>query len=182
MTDHADFVAADEGYRWTLPLTELGAFLREKAWKAKGGWVYRILPGGACVAMRMIDGGPDAFKRELRVSRREKIETFEQYRKWVGECKVFRRHLECEHGWHTLTICGREQGATFEPGHPTEWTTREDEPLRRPRAERVELKCVKCGNPAEQGSDKYKETICNKCALEAGRAEQATLDLQGGKQ
>ncbi len=182
MTDHADFLAADPAVRWTKPLAELAAFLREQAWKARGGWVYRILPGGACVAMRMIDGGDDAFKRELRVSRREGLETFDQFKKWVGECRVFRAHLKCESGWHTVTLAGQPQGNEFKAGLPAEWITREETALGRPVVEKPPLICVKCGKPAEPGSETYKEILCNKCALEKGRAEQATLDLHQGEQ
>lgn len=178
MTDHADFRAADEAVRWTKPLADLGAFLREQAWKARGGWVYRILPGGACVAMRMIGEGEDAFKRELRISRREPLASHEAMKKWAAECKVFRHHLGCETGWTTQLLGGRAIGDPFQLGDKTEWVTREDVPLRQPSETKPALKCVRCGGVAEPGSEKYKETLCNKCALEAGtREQQAQLDL-----
>lgn len=180
MSDHPDFVEADEQHRWTRPLVELGAMLRAAAWKAKGQWVTRVLPGGATVAMRMVEGGEDAFKREIRITRSAPLENFEQFKKWVAEIKVFRKHLDCERGWHTQTLAGGQTGDQFKPGSPAEWVTREDEALGRPVVEKVPLVCSKCGKPAEPGSDSYKDTICNKCALELGAAEQATLDLQQG--
>ena len=179
MTDHPDFLAADAGVRWTKPLAELGAFLREKAWKAQGAWVYRILPGGACVAMRVIDGGDDAFKRELRVSRREPLASHEAMKKWATECRVFRHHLGCENGWTTQLLGGRAIGDPFQLGDKTEWLTREDRALGRPVTDKPALICVKCGRVAEPGSEKYKEILCNKCALELSTKEQQPqFDLQ----
>ena len=171
MTDHADFLAADQEHRWTEPLPELGVFLRGAVWRAKGAWVYRILPGGACVAMRVIPEGEDAFKKELRVSRREQLQADEQLAKWSKECVVFRKHLGCDVGWHTQLI-GGQSPLTAPMGYPrpTDWLTREDAALKEQPAKPA-LLCARCGKVAEPGSDTYKEVLCNACAGELGRAE-----------
>lgn len=150
----------------------------------KGDWAWRILPGGACVAMRVVGDGPNAFRKELRVSRREPLASDEAVRKWLKECRVFRGHLGCAVGWHTTTLGERDVQVTAVPlvGDPTSWTMLEDAPLGRTKVAAA-LICARCGRVAEPGSEKYKEVLCNSCALEAGqrevrqRVEQATLPL-----
>lgn len=36
-----------------------------------------------------------------------------------------------------------------------------------------DLTCSRCGRPAEPGSELYRETLCNRCALELGQQEVA---------
>src|SRR5258708_12883968 len=100
MSDHPDFTAAPEEQRWIRPLAELGTFLREAAWAAKGSWIWRILPGGACVAMRVIPDGEFAFHKELRVSRRGKLETFDQFSLGVPPSPLFPNPPPAEHASH----------------------------------------------------------------------------------
>jgi hypothetical protein len=42
---------------------------------------------------------------------------------------------------------------------------------RTPLGATATLKCVRCGGEAEPGSEKYREILCNKCAIELGKQE-----------
>lgn len=177
MTEHPDFLAADEAHRWTKPLHELAVRLREGAWKVKGGWVYWLLPAGACVAMRVVPHGAMAFRKELRLSRRGILK--QDHALWEAEVAIFKRHLGCE-GW-ARSVCVVEP----EVDRPT--TFRAVCLLLEPAALGATVNvCSRCGAPTPH-EPAYKADLCTACALKAGQADvvakrgaaavQATLDL-----
>ena len=165
-TAHPDFAAADQEHRWARSLTELGTFLREAAWKAKGSWVWRILPQGACVAMRVNPPSADRttnLRKELRLSRRGIKKPDPAL--WMAEVKTFLGYLDC-----ATWVGGVEVELVREPDAETyQVSTSFLEPAA--FGAKPEF-CARCGKqPAEKGP--YKEALCNQCATELGTAEAA---------
>lgn len=187
MTD--DFDSAPPEHRWTKPLHELAVRLREGAWKAHGKAVWWILPAGACVSMRVIESGPNAFQKELRLSRRGVQKPDPNY--WLAEVKVFRQHLGCD-DWGEAQFSAHPDGDTG--CYRMVATILEPVAMRGPapsvslaaHAPVGEGTCAKCGRPTPH-EPAYKEDVCTACAMQAGsdettarritREEQAHLDL-----
>jgi hypothetical protein len=167
VSDHPDFLAATEEHRWTKTLLELGEHLRKRAWALKGEWCWFVLPGGALVAMRVVPKGEHAFRKQLKVARREPLRDAEAMKKWAAECAVFRAKLNCEVGWQTTKLGGRPVADPFQPGDPTEWVTVELAPLSPSLGT-----CAGCGK-ATPHEPAYKEDLCPDCARRAGDAETA---------
>lgn len=161
-----EFLAVDISHRWTRTLGELGEVLNERAWKAQGRAVWYVLPNGACVSMRVIDAGPDAFRRELRISRRGIKK--DDASLFLAEVKVFKARMALEK-W-----CEPQPGcvAGFLEREIDRATFRGIAIILEPRAEPAPPEvCVRCGKPASKGS--YKEPVCDDCARAAGAAEVA---------
>lgn len=166
---HPDFLAADEAHRWTRPLHELAVRLREGAWKLKGGWVYWLLPAGACVAMRVVPGGAEAFRKELRLSRRG-IQKPDQAL-WEAEVTIFQRHLGCE-DWARSVQLEREVDT---PTYRAIASLLEPAPLGL-KAKPPENVCSRCGKPTPH-EPAFHADLCPKCAAELG-AEEVTSRQQ----
>lgn len=169
---HPDFIAADEAHRWTKPLHELAVRLREGAWKLKGGWVYWLLPAGACVAMRVVGDGPQAFRKELRLSRRGIQKPDPAL--WEAEVTIFQRHLGCE-DWARSVQLEREVDT---PTYRALAFLREPAPLGLKAV--VENRCSRCQKPTPH-EPAFRADLCPKCAADLGAEEvaarQHTLDL-----
>jgi hypothetical protein len=157
MAEHADYLAAHEEHRWAKPLAELAEALRHEAYEKKGEWAWRILPGGALVAMRV----PPTFQKEIRIARRDPLKTEESLKKWLDEVRVFQKHLGAER-WGFTEIVARPG----EPG-PIHVILREPAPL---GTKGDETKCARCGKPTPH-QPQFKEDLCNSCALEIGTEE-----------
>lgn len=101
---HPSFEAAAPAQRWTGSLDDLWAKIRGEAYRAGGEWVYRVLPRGACVWLRV----PDDFKKELLISRPghpPKNETGEyDLSGWEREVEVFLAHFPSSFVWHCAEI------------------------------------------------------------------------------
>jgi hypothetical protein len=165
---HPDFTAAPEDNQWTLPLEHLGTALRHEAYEKKGEWAWRILPGGALVAMRL----PPTFRKELRVARRlRRAFTDQSAKAWHTELNVFLEHLGCT-GWTCLKDALAGVGPEADTQVTVEAIYQEPAPL---GATKAVLLCARCGQQFEPHPDDklYREPICNPCAIKAGEEETA---------
>lgn len=155
---HPDFLAAEPERQWKGgKLLQLAITARERAWKAKGEWVWWILPHGACVAMRV---NPTTFRKELRISRRERPTDEKGWKAWRVEVATFVQYLECK-DW---TLQGQ---AEPDDNETSAWAV-----FLEPLAVKVEVPCARCGAMiAPEG--KYREELCNACAMKAGAEEVA---------
>jgi hypothetical protein len=155
---HPDFLAAPERSRWAESLPELFEILRHEAYGLAGEWAWRILPRGALIGICV----PPSFQKQLRIARRPRKGLTDKTAKvWHTEVRTFLEHMGCE-DWKVLKN-------VIEPGDPPKLEVIYEEPL--PLGARKALQCGRCGGVAEPGSEKYKERICNACALELGRQE-----------
>ena len=141
--------------------------LHAAATKAMGAWVYWLVPGGACVAMRLIDEGPYASRKELRLSRRG-IAT-PDLALWDAEVTIFQRYLHCV-GW---TRDQREMIA--EPGAAT---YRAVTTVREPPAGGQPTVCARCGTPVVH-EPAYAQDLCAACATALGTEEAAARRREG---
>jgi hypothetical protein len=87
MTLHPDFERHPR-HRWAGPLPELRRALDREATDRPGWWVWRVLPHGACVALRRGEG-----VREVRISRSDRPAEGAAA-KWAKELAVFERELD----------------------------------------------------------------------------------------
>lgn len=185
---HADYLAADEAHRWTKALHELAVRLREGAWKAKGAWVYWILPAGACVAMRVIPpeagggrssptAGGQSFRKELRLSRRGILKPDEAL--WHAEVEIFKRHLGVEEWEKGVLLVERDPDtATYRAV-----ATLLERSMFLAGAKPPDNLCTRCGKPTPH-EPAFKADLCPKCAADLGAEEVASrqhaLDLPPG--
>ena len=167
MTDHPDFSATAPEHRWTKPLHELAVRLREGAWRARGEWVYWVLPQGACVAMRVHGSGPTSFRKELRLSRRGIRKPDPAL--WLAEVKTFQKYLGCE-GWDVDGCVERSQD---DDSYHAMATLLEPAPLGKGVVpELTPALCSACGaNVVAAGSEMFKEPLCTPCATTRGQAD-----------
>ena len=163
---HPDFTAAAPEHQWTKPLAELGALLRERAWKLEGSWFWVVVPHGALVAMRVVPKGEHAFKKQLRIARKG----IKEPRGFEFEVRTFIKHLGLE-AWGEPDIkVDREQDTPFYTGAAT---------LLEPAAlgAKTTAKCARCGKPVPH-DPAFKEDLCNVCALQAGNEETAARNAK----
>jgi hypothetical protein len=153
---HPDYLAALEGQRWARPLDDLVGFLRKEAWKSQGKWVFRLLPHGALVAMRVVDetGGPLAFNTELRIARKEDPATPEARKKWETEVGVFLKHFGAD-TWELVSDDPLKANVVYRALF-----------LRKPPKPEAACEEPGCGQPCEPGP--YHPNRCLKHATEAG--------------
>ena len=102
---HPTFDTAGPAQRWTGNLDSLWSKLKGEAYRAGGEWVYRVLPRGAAVWLRV----PEDFKKELLISRPghpPKIEETGEYElgAWETEVEVFLNHFPSAFVWHCVEI------------------------------------------------------------------------------
>jgi hypothetical protein len=166
MTDrapHPDFLAAPDANRWAGTLPQLAEKLKHEAYAAKGEWAWRVLPGGALVAMRV----PPTFVKELRIARRlRKPFTEKSAKAWRTELATFVEQLGCT-GWKcTSDVLTGDAGEQ----QKVEAIYQEPAPL---GAKSNTATCAKCGNEFEpRPTDKlYREYVCNPCAFKLGSQE-----------
>lgn len=155
---HPDFDAAPSEQQWTGDLPKLVETLRHEAYQLKGDWAWRMLPRGALVGMCV----PPTFHKQLRIARRlRKPLTDKTPEAWRREVAAFLKDLGCE-DW-------KQVKDVIEPGDPPTLEAVYEELT--PLGARRPLVCERCGEEAEPGSDKYKLTICNRCAVQLGERE-----------
>jgi hypothetical protein len=168
-TPHPDFIAAPEEARWAGTLPLLAETLKHEAYAKQGDWSWRILPGGALVAMRV----PPTFRKELRVARRlRKAPTDAGEKAWHKELEVFLDQLGCK-GWGVI----RDAWATgTTPGLTVEMVYQEPAPLGGKAADVGT--CARCGKAFElHPADKvYRELLCQPCAIALGQEEAASRE------
>jgi len=90
---HPDFERAPREHQWQGKLALLSTVLREKAWRARGKWAWFVVEDGTLVAMRVVES---SFKRELRISRRDRPANTDEHKLWEAECAAWLRQLDCE--------------------------------------------------------------------------------------
>ena len=136
-------------------VAELRLVLWPEAWKARGGWVHRTLPGGLLVALRV---RPEDFRHEFRLARQGDLTTASDRAFWREQVDQVRHDLECE-SW----------GAR---AHPTKAVLLLTEPetfasVRQPAAPEG-VPCADCGTltPYEPA---YTRQRCTSCAIKAGK-------------
>jgi hypothetical protein len=166
-TPHPDFLAAPEEARWAGTLPALAEKLKHEAYAAKGGWAWRILPGGALVAMCV----PPSFRKELRIARRlRKAFSDRSAAAWHLETRTFLEQFGFK-GW----VCKRdglvEPTKEGEQQMKIEAVYQEPAPLGAKTAPAE--KCARCEQEFEvHPNDKvYRELLCTKCATALGREE-----------
>ena len=163
---HPDYLAADVVHRWTGQLLQLAITAREKAWKAKGEWVWWVMPRGACVAMRV---NPESFIKELRLSRRERPTDEKGWAAWRVEVATFIQHLEASE-WRL-----HKQSDPYDGAPSLEAVFIEPAPLGSKGPQTVDC-AGGCGRKLiPEGI--YKEELCNDCATRKGRQESLGEDL-----
>lgn len=89
-TTHPAFEKAPPDRRWKSgSLKDLWKQLNADAGEDPGAWVGRVLPGGAYVCLRMLEGN----RREVLIYRREEFRTDEAPTRWTSEILTFARHF-----------------------------------------------------------------------------------------
>jgi len=166
-TPHPDFLAAPEEARWASSLPALAETLKHEAYAKQGDWSWRILPGGALVAMRV----PPTFQKELRIARRlRKAFTDKSAAAWHVETKTFLEQLGCK-GW----VCKRD--GLIQPtveGQPVKIEAVYQEPA--PLGGKANTgTCTRCGKDFELHPTDgiYKNLLCQRCAIALGQEEAA---------
>ena len=168
MTEHADFLAAEEEHRWTKPLHELSVHLRERAWALKGKWAWYVLPHGAHIGMRVIPTGQHAFKKQVRIARL----TMGKPDGFAAEVGVFMRELGLDQ-WQAADLqLDRNQDSDTWRGV---WHAIEPGPLGLVRA-----KCARCGTETPH-EPAYKEDLCPSCAQQLGAEDAAARNAHTGE-
>ena len=97
--EHPDFTNAPESQRWTGSLDALFYTLTKAAYEGRGGWVRRVLPHGAKVAMRV---KLDSFPRKELVIGRSTAPSGEQAEAaWARELDTFLKYAKVspQGGW-----------------------------------------------------------------------------------
>jgi len=92
VSQHPDFTSAEEADRWTGDLPGLFYVLALEAYRRHGGWVRRVLPRGAWVAMRVMTSADDFPRKELLISRREAPVGQQAEAAWARELDTFLKH------------------------------------------------------------------------------------------
>lgn len=93
---HADFESANRAQQWTGNLQTLRIRLENEARRLNGPFVYRVLPHGAWVGMRLHRDG----RLEIAIRRRPAPKS-QDLPKWENEIATFQKHLGCQQ-WHRL--------------------------------------------------------------------------------
>lgn len=159
---HPDFKSAEAEHRWGGTLHELSVRLVEQSYARMGkGWVYYILPGGACVAMKITEGD---LTKVLRISRRGMKSGDPQA--FEAEVIVFAKSMGLEDWLPAQIEVEPEEGGTFK----AKGTLTKKYGAKTP-SNTMMVKCARCDNEAEQGP--FKEPLCSRCAREAGAKEAA---------
>ena len=135
MTEHADYLAVAEKFRWGKPLNELFGVLKKEAWTLEGAWAWRMLPHGALVAVRIVPPteGVTGFATQLRIARKDAPADAAGWRRWANELAVFLKHL------------GGQDG---------DWARLEGDPAKAEAVYQFQMrgravpKCVRCGGEA----------------------------------
>ena len=157
---HPDFEAAPEDARWAGKLPELFQALRHHAYELKGEEAWRILPGGALVALRI---EPETFLKQLRIARRlRKAFSDKSAAAWHTEVRTFLEQFGCKQ-W----VCKRDG---IIEGDPVKIETVYEEPGPLGAKDTTQLICARCFQPFTPGPNDriYQTPICNPCAMQAG--------------
>ena len=157
---HPDFEGAPEEARWAGPLPKLFEILRHQAYELKGEEAWRILPGGALVALRIV---PETFVKQLRIARRlRKAFSDKSAAAWHTEIRTFLDQFGCKQ-W----VCKRDG---LIEGSVMKIETVYEEPGALGSTGTTQLICARCFQPFTPGpNDRIYETpICNPCAMQSG--------------